>query len=483
LTFSAPAFDTRLLNNRTNFWVWLSNGDAWRRLWGSAVAWSFAFNGLRLASGVLLLPLLLRMLTKADLGMYYVFLSLSGIIVILDLGFSPTVGRFVNYAMGGAKKITPMGLADEMGSVPNYTLLWELVLIARAFYRLLSLTICVLLATGGTALVSRHIHETSSVPLTWAAWIVAVAAIMLEIYCGAWNVMLRNLNQVLVAARIAAFAYLLRLLLACALLLSGAGLLSLPIASLVTSVLIGDLSRRRCLAFLRDHERPKQVDWRGHFRTIWPNCWRLGLYFAGFYISANVNVMVCSSVFGLAANARYGLSLQVLNIVTGMSMVWVTVKWPQVGQLVARKDRLGLRQLLWPRFWLVMASFVVLAGLAFSIGPGLIQLLRTDKEMLAPCWLALLALGGLLENHCSFWNTLVSMWNELPMVWASLAANLASLALNLLLVHAPGANPGVLVIGPLLAGLVYNYWRWPQYGAGTVGLSWFEFIRRRPAPG
>ena len=50
-----------------------------KRLLSSSVAWSWAFNVVRLASGVLLIPLLLRFLTKEEMGMYYVFLSLNAL--------------------------------------------------------------------------------------------------------------------------------------------------------------------------------------------------------------------------------------------------------------------------------------------------------------------------------------------------------------------------------------------------------------------
>jgi hypothetical protein len=57
------------------------------------------------------------------------------------------------------------------------------------------------------------------------------------------------------------------------------------------------------------------------------------------------------------------------------------------------------------------------------------------------------------------------MWNQLPMLWPSLAANVVGLALNAGFVHLNGAQPGFLVLGPLLAGSVFNYWFWPRYGA------------------
>ena len=466
----------------------VSNGFNWleatslrsltRQALNSAVAWSLGFNLLRLASGILLLPLLLRLLPKPDLGMYYVFLSLNAIVVVLDLGFSPTIGRFINYAMGGAKKLSAYGLADEAPhGAPNYPLLWELLVTARIFFAYVVLGTFVLLGTFGSFMVWQKIGETSSIPLTWTAWGISILAVAAETYFNVWNIFLRNLNQVLAATRISVLAYSLRFVLACLLLLAGGGLLSLPIASLVTSLVIRNLSRRGCMQVLSACPPPQTVGWRAQFRTIWPNSWRLGLYFGGTYLSTNANVLLCSSAFGLEANARYGLSLQVISIISGMASVWTAVKWPLVGQLVAKQNIERVREVLWPRIWLQVASFIALATCAIALGPYLIRFIGSDKEMLPFAWMVLLALNGLLDAHCYVWNTLISLWNRLPMLWPSLATNAAGLALNLVFIRFPNAQPGYLVLGPLLASAALNYWFWPNHGARTLNLSWFQFLR------
>jgi O-antigen/teichoic acid export membrane protein len=449
-----------------------------RRSFNSPVGWSLSLNFVRLGYGLFLLPLLLRLLPKVDLGMYYVFLSLNGIVAVLDLGFAPTIGRFVSYAMGGAKKLSAHGLADEPPhGEPNYPLLWELLVTARVFYGYVMLASFVLLGIFGSFVVWQKVGDTSSIPMTWAAWGVAVMAAATEIYFNVWNVFLRNLNQVLAATRISLIAYGVRLVLACLLLLCGAGLLALPVASLLSSLLIRNLSRAECMRLLPESQRPERVDWRAHFATIWPNSWRLGLYFGGAYLSTNANVILCSTVFGLQANADYGLSLQIINIASGMAAVWTAVKWPLMGQLIAQQKIDKLRQVLWPRLWLQVVTFIFMSAAAITIGPLFVHYISRDKEMLPTSWMILLAINGLLEGHCSVWNTLISMWNRLPMLWPSLATNIVGLGLNIVFTQLPHAQPGWLVLGPLLASAVLNYWFWPSHGARTLRLSWFQFLR------
>jgi hypothetical protein len=144
--------------------------------------------------------------------------------------------------------------------------------------------------------------------------------------------------------------------------------------------------------------------------------------------------------------------------------------------LVAQQNLESVRRVLWPRLWLQVASYVGLAVGAITLGPALVRFIGSDKEMLPLAWMILMATNGLLDAHCSVWNTLISLWNHLPMLWPSLATNAVALALNVVLVHLPDATPGVLILGPFLASLALNYWFWPNYGARALKLNWFEFL-------
>src|SRR6516162_6704037 len=94
----------------------------YKRFINTAVFWSWIFNFIRLAYGIILLPLVLHKLSTADLGMYYVLLSLAALAQLVDFGFGETIGRFITYAMGGAREIKAQGLPKPGDShSPNYT--------------------------------------------------------------------------------------------------------------------------------------------------------------------------------------------------------------------------------------------------------------------------------------------------------------------------------------------------------------------------
>ena len=176
----------------------------------------------------------------------------------------------------------------------------------------------------------------------------------------------------------------------------------------------------------------------------------------------------------MPASAVYGLSVQAASISAGLAFVWVVVKWPLIGQFVARREVTPLRRTFCPRLLLLLGTLVLLLVGMMALGPFLLGVIGSKTTLLPTVWLALLAANTLLEGHCSAWNTLIAFGNRLPMLWPSLATNAVSLALNLALAHCASAQAGWLALGPLLAGLAFNYWYWPRAGARTLQLSWPE---------
>ena len=66
--------------------------------------------------------------------------------------------------------------------------------------------------------------------------------------------------------------------------------------------------------------------------------------------------------------------------------------------------------------------------------------------------------------------------NNLAYLWPTVATNVLSLILSLLLVYFTRLGLGALVLGPLLAGVLFNFWYWPAYAARDIGTTLFHFL-------
>ena len=454
------------------------------RLIASAVVWSWVFNGLRIASGLFLLPLILRVLPDPDLGMYYVFLSLSALVPLVDFGFSSSLSRYVSYATSGARTIQAQGMARlEKTSGPNFELLWDLYRVANRLYAVLALILLVLLAFWGTYLVELRVAETSSPTATRIAWVVTLTATIFDIYSNRFINYLFAMDHVRTGTRYGVVAYTVRLAATATMLLCGLGLLSLPLGTFIGSFIQRGLARRRCLQLLSSQtiEPSKKVDFVKYLKVFWPNTWKVGIQCMSGYLTVNANTAICLHVLGLESNLKYGLSVQLLGIATTMANVWLSVRWPQVSMFRARHDAVAVRKALWPRFWLTTVSFGVLAGGIVLVGPSMIQMLSPTKTLLPTNWLALLAVTTFFDLQFTVWTTLILTENRMPSLWPTVATNLLSVTLSITLVHFTSLGLGALVLGPLIAGSLFNYWFWPFYAARGMDTSLLRFLFARPS--
>ena len=71
----------------------------------SDVSWNYIGIIMSMGSNFLLLPFLIRFIDSEMLGLWYVYLSIGGIVTLFDFGFNPTLARNVAYCWSGAKQL------------------------------------------------------------------------------------------------------------------------------------------------------------------------------------------------------------------------------------------------------------------------------------------------------------------------------------------------------------------------------------------
>jgi hypothetical protein len=458
-----------------------------RRIWNSAVFWTWIYNGVRLASGVLLLlPLLNRYLSKEDFGMYWHFIYMVALVPLLDATFSVTIARNVGYALSGVKDLQAVGIAElHEDREPNLRLLSDLLKATTRLYLYLCTFLMLLLGVGGTLLLADKFKETSSLKIAVAAWIVTLVSSPLELYTGSWLVFLRGLNRVVLTARLITLVQLSKLFFASIFLINGQGLLSVPLATLITAVGQRFVARYYCRTSLPERlPPPREGVVHSLLLKLWPMSWRLGLQLLSGWVAINGLLAVASQINGLAAGAgSFGFSHNIIYVIClGMAGSWTFVKWPLVCQLRAAQDFQGVRKVLRPRVWLQNVTFIGLAALTIMLGPALLARWFPDKHLLPREWLLVFAVYTLLDMNVSFWTTLLSIENRIPSLWSVTFTQLSIMAVAAILVHWFQLGLAALVLAPLICGAIFNFWYWPMAGARSIGCTWLEFMFKTPAP-
>lgn len=438
------------------------------------ILWNYAGSILNISAGVLILPAILRMLPVDELGLWYVFSSISGLVMLMDFGFSPTIMRNVTYCWCGATRLVAEGTPPQATDArPNMRLLHSLIRASRLVYAVLALTAGALMFTAGTAYVIRL--NSGNEPAYLLAWLIYASAIAVNLYCGCWTPLLKGSGGIKDANEVLVYAKILNVIASSMGLLVGGGLVWLSSVLLVTALLQGQLSRRR---FLRLLQRSPEIDSaddgvsvRQVLRAIWPNCRRIGVVTLGAWLITRSTILLCSAFLGLEATAQYGLSLQLLGVIGGASSLLFNSYVPEIASAKVDGNMTRYRQIFSRAIGVQWLTGILGVTCLVLLGPRCLELVGTSAILLPGSTLALLGAVLFLEwNHSTF-ATLITLSNTVPFVAASLWSGACIVAASLFVLRFSALGVLGLVIAQGAVQLAYNNWYWPRSVFRRDGMS------------
>src|SRR5450759_1638066 len=110
------------------------------------VIWGYFAQFFAIASGIITLPLILRMLSAEEIGMNYLMLTIGSLVSLFDFGFAPQFGRNITYVFSGIQKLKKEGVdVINTGGVINYHLLATMIHTARFVYRRLAVIVLLIM--------------------------------------------------------------------------------------------------------------------------------------------------------------------------------------------------------------------------------------------------------------------------------------------------------------------------------------------------
>lgn len=439
------------------------------------LAWGYLAQALNLGAGVLLLPVVVRFLPPAQVGLWFVFLTLGALAQLLEFGFQPTLARNMAYAYAGASNLQAQGVpqAPDAGSSPNLALAAQLQDAAQFIYRWVAIAAAGVLALGGGSYLMTLVPPAQAQEVLWA-WALYGAGQVWNFYYGYLNGLMQGRGDVAAANKVVIVARLAMLLSSVAALVAGAGLVGLGVASFL-SCLVGRLVALRL--YRRGAPAPQPVSSRERreiLRVLWPNASRLGLVQLGAFLIQRANVLIASSVMGVAAAASFGLTATLLTMLSGVSSVVLQLRIPRLAAAQAARDMPSLRGLFGEVVLLALGVFGLGLGVLLCFGDNMLKLVHSQTPLLPPTLVALLGLVTLLELNHSIAAGYLTTRNRVPFLAASLISGAGIATLSLLWVGPWGAL-GLIAAQGLVQG-AYNNWKWPRAARVELQASWAEIL-------
>lgn len=429
------------------------------------IIWNYAGSIINLGMNVFILPFVLRMLSTEELGLWYVFVSISSLVSLLDFGFSPSIMRNIIYAWSGATKLNKEGMPEiGLNNEPNYRLMLNLISASKKIYLLISILASLILLFLGTPYIiaiNNHVYNEYLI-----SWIIYSFGICLNLYYSYWNPLLKGIGAIKESNQVQVFSKALYIIITIIGLYFKGGLVWLSFTYLISGLLMRILSKicfRRVTNINEYSNVDKQkIEIKDILKTIWPNAKKQGLVTVGAWLITRSTTLISSYFYGLDITAQLGLSLQLFGFIGGLSTLLFNSYSPELASLKISGNNHRFK-IIFARSisfqWLI--SIIGYIGVIF-IAPSALNLIGSNSVLLPRNILIVLGIILMLEwNHSTF-ATLITLSNRVPFLASSLLSGAGIVVLSLVLANLTDLGVLGLVLSQGFTQLIYNNWYWPR---------------------
>ena len=430
------------------------------------IVWSYAGTAFMIGAGVLLLPFILNKMPQETVGIWNIFRSITALVLLLDFGFRPSFARNISYIFSGVKTLQKEGVSQAgINAEVDYGLLKGTLEAMRRFYRRIAVGVFALLATAGTAYFCYIMQKYSGDRMdAMIAWVILIAINCYNLYTFYYDALLLGKGYVKRSQQINIISQAVYIGLAIGLICMGLGLTAIVVSQLVSIIIRRVLMYRvfyteelqSCLAETRANE-PKEV-----LSAITPNAIKIGLTQLGGFLVLNSSLLIGSAFLSLEEIACYGITMQVMDVLSGCGKVFYQSYLPKLAQCRAEKDLDGLRRyylLCTGSLWVIF----IVGGIVWVLfGNWALDIIHSKTHFVVPSMLCAMLAINILENNHAVSAGFIMADNKIPFFIPSLLSGAATVLLLWVFLCPLHMGLWGLVLAPGIAQLAYQNWKWPS---------------------
>ena len=430
------------------------------------IAWSYAATIFTVGAGVLLLPFILSKMSAETVGIWNIFQTITALVALLDFGFRPSFARNISYIFSGVKQLQVNGVASIDGNEQvDYSLLKGTLRAMQQFYRWIAIIVFVLLATLGTVYFYYILQKYSGNHQdAMIAWILLIAINCYNLYTLYYDALLLGKGYVKRSQQISIVAQIIYLGVAIGLIYAGCGLTAIVGAQLIATVIRRVLSYR---TFFTDtlKQRLNNVesqDIKPILQAIYPNAVKVGLTYLGGFLINKSAVLMGSAFLTLEQVACYGITLQVMDVLTRCGSVVYQSFTPKLAQCRAEKNLVQLKRYY---IYSILSNLVmyVVGGIVWCIaGNWALGLIGSETQFLPTLLLSVMLVVSFLEHNHAISAGFIMADNKIPFFIPSLVSGAATVVLLWLFLSPLQIGLWGMVLAPGIAQLAYQNWKWPS---------------------
>ena len=430
------------------------------------VFWNYGATFFKIASGILLLPLILRIMPTEMIGIWTVFVTITALTTLLDFGFSSSFTRNVTYIFSGVKNLQVQGFETVLAGSHNidYGLLKGVIEAMRWFYLRVAIILFVILATFGTwylyTLLQYYKGDQKEV---YVAWIVLCLINTYNLYSLYYDSLLLGKGRIKRSKQIVIIGYTVYIVIAAALIFAGYGLIAIVSAQAFSVIIIRWLSYR---SFFTHEIKQKLKETGGRhknevIKAIYPNALKIGLTSLGGFMVQKSAIIIGSLYLSLDVIASFGITMQLIAVIAALAGIYTGTFQPKIAQLQLELNNSAIKE-IYLKGQIVLFVTYLAAGLVLVLFGGWAINLIGSNTQLMPFWLMFLAiLLSFEQSNFSIAGGILLSKNEVPFFKAAIISGMA-ITLGLF-VFFEFLDWGVLtmLLVPLIVDVSYQAWKWP----------------------
>jgi O-antigen/teichoic acid export membrane protein len=356
------------------------------------VAFSILLKFFQSGTGLLGLFLISIYFKREVQGYYYTFASLVALQSFVELGLTVVI---TNAASHEWSKLQVGATGAIEGDPLALSRLVSLGRFVFKYYAAAAALFFVFAGAGGYWFLSR----TSTTGVVWQGpWLVHIAFSSVFLWGVPFLSLLEGCDQV---APVAKFRLVQAIVANCIFLVAiraGANLWAAPVMSSMSALFtVGYLlvTRRN---FFRPFFSPPAMESMSWRKEIWPMQWRLASQATVSYFMFSLFTPVVFHYSGAVEAGQMGMSLQLVSAVQGIATIWVAVKVPHFGILVARREFDAL-DAEWRKATFLSVCMMIVGILALFCLLLVVNAVRpgTLSRVVPPVGFAMLAFGGIFS--------------------------------------------------------------------------------------
>ncbi|UZJ65436.1 hypothetical protein OKW96_04365 [Sphingobacterium sp. KU25419] len=309
------------------------------------VIWNYCATFLKIGSSIVVLPIILTKIDSGDVGLWVLFSTMTSFIFLLDFGFHNSFSRSVSFVFSGVSNLSSKGLAESnLSDSPtiNYSLLLALINSMKWLYTRLALFLLSSFLIFGTIYIHYILADyIGNKSYAYLAWFVFCFLSSYNLYTLYFEALLEGSGKIRISKKITVIGQVLFLLSTIALIYLGLGILALVISQLFSIVFIRYFSSK----FFYTKEISTQIKsaeiipFKNILKIVSPNAIKYGVTSLGGFLIQKSSIFFGSIYLSLSAVATFGITKQVLDLITGIASIALITYLPKISSLRVQNNK------------------------------------------------------------------------------------------------------------------------------------------------